>query len=94
MSLASGLSLSDIEIGDVLSNSNIGLVNNGMSGAHVAKMGVGIASAIAQQQAIEQAQQRIERDRQTRLAMVAAAVVLSVALIVLLFFLLKTKPVS
>lgn len=84
------LHFSDIQLGDVLSGTNIGLVNMGMGGEQVARMGVGIAQAVAAQQAINEQQQRLERDRQTRLALVVGAVVLSIALIVLLFFLLKT----
>lgn len=85
--LASGLSFSDIAIGDVLSGSTIGLINSGVSGADMAKMGVGIAEAVAKQQQIQEAQQRIERDRQTRLALIVGAVVALVVLIILLFFL-------
>ncbi|MGH1336064.1 MAG: hypothetical protein ACRBFS_08040 [Aureispira sp.] len=94
MSLASGLSFSDIQIGDVLSGSTIGLINNGVSGADMAKMGVGIANAIGKQQAGAQAQQQMERDRQTRLALIVGAVVTVVVLIILVFFLLQSKPVS
>lgn len=89
-----GLHFSEIQIGDVLSGTNIGLVNMGMGGEQVAQMGVGIAQAIATQQALSTRQQRVERDRQTRLALVVGAVVLTISLIVLLFFLFKTpKPI-
>lgn len=81
----------DVDLNGLASGNTVGLFNYGMSGADVSKMGIGIAQAVALQQQLEEAQQRMERERQTRLAMIVGGVVVVILFILLSFYLLS-KP--
>lgn len=86
MAAAEGFSFEDIQIGDILSDINIG--NHGMSGREVAAMMIGMAKSRSDQE--REAEQNAIQDRERRF-IIAASVSIGLGLFLLIIYLISLK---
>lgn len=86
MAVASGFNFEEIQIGDILSDINIG--NHGMSGREVAAMMIGVAKARSDQE--RETQEKLVRDRERRL-IIAVGSSIGLGLFLLIIYLISLK---
>ena len=86
MAAAAGFNFEDIQIGDILSDVNIG--NHGMSSEDVAAMMIGVASSSENQR--QQQEEQTIRERERRLVLAVGSTV-GIALFVLVIYLINQK---